>query len=166
MSKVIVSCYRQAETAFKEHHPAYVVSILGADEGPSLSFDGLSSENIIELRGDCSSTDENTTRCQELVDLGRSWDKKAPVLIHCHQGVARSMAAAYIILCAAQDGVCEHQIADGLRKAAPHADPNILLISEADKLMGREDRMVEAILDLPPCAGAKCDNVVILPVDA
>ncbi len=76
------------------------------------------------------------------------------------------MAAAYIILCAAQDGVCEREIANGLRKAAPHADPNILLISEADKLMGRNDRMVEAILDLPPCSGANCDDLVILPVDA
>ncbi len=166
MSKIIVSCYDKAEAAFKEYRPAYVVSILGQDEGPSRSFDGLPRENFIELRGDCSSMNDNAARCQKLIDLARNWDRKAPILIHCHQGVARSMAAAYILLCAAQEGRCEAQIAGELRKAAPHADPNILLISEADALMGRDDRMVEAILDLCPCAGAVSDEVVILPVAA
>ncbi len=166
MSEIIVSCYDKAEAAFSAYRPAYVVSILGQDEGPARSFDGLPPENLLELRGDCSSTDDNAARCQTLIDLGRNWDRKAPILIHCHQGVARSMAAAYILLCAAQEGTCEVKIANALRKAAPHADPNILLISEADALMGREDRMVEAILDLSPCAGADCDDVVILPVAA
>ncbi len=166
MSKIIVSCYDKAEEAFKAHRPEYVVSILGKDEGPSLSFHGLRPENRLEVRGDCSSTDDDAARCQKLIDLARNWDRKAPILIHCHQGVARSMAAAYIILCAAQENRCEFKIAKELRQAAPHADPNILLISEADALMGREDRMVEAILDLCPCAGAVTDDVVILPVAA
>ncbi len=164
MSKIIVSSYDKAEAAFKQYRPGYVVSILGKDEGPSRSFDGLSTEHFIEVRGDCSSTDENAERCQVLIELAQNWDRKAPILIHCHQGVARSMAAAYILMCAAQEGRCEKQIAAELRKAAPHADPNILLISGADEILGREDRMVEAILDLSPCAGADCGGVVILPV--
>lgn len=166
VSKIIVSCYDKAEQAYKDYRPEYVVSILGKDEGPSRSFDGLSPEKLLEVRGDCSSTDDNAARCQKLIDLARNWDRRGPILIHCHQGVARSMAAAYILLCAAQEGRCETQIARELRKAAPHADPNILLISEADALMGREDRMVEAILDLCPCAGAVSDDIVILPVAA
>lgn len=166
MSEIIVSCYGQAEAAFKAHHPAYVVSILGADEAATPDFDGLPPERLLELRGDCSGADENEQRARKLIELGRAWDRQAPILIHCHQGVARSMAAAYILLCAAQEGVCERKIAGNLRKAAPHADPNILLISEADALMGRDDRMIEAILDLTPCAGADCDKLVILPVAA
>ena len=166
VSKIIVSCYDKAEEAFKTYRPEYVVSILGKDEGPSRSFEGLPSDRFVEVRGDCSSTDGNALRCQKLIDLARNWDRKGPILIHCHQGVARSMAAAYIILCAAQKGRCEFKIAKELRQAAPHADPNILLISEADALMGRDDRMVEAILDLCPCAGAVSDDIVILPVAA
>ncbi len=166
MSEIIVSSYDKADAAFEKYRPGHVVSILGQDEGPVRPFDGLPAENIIKISGDCSRTDENPACCQKLIDLGRNWDRKAPILIHCHQGVARSMAAAYILLCAAQEGKCETEIAGDLRKAAPHADPNILLISQADALMGREDRMVEAILDLSPCSGADCDNVVILPVAA
>lgn len=166
MSKIIVCCYDKAEAAYKTHRPAYVVSILGQDDGPVRVFDGLPPDHFIELCGDCSNADKREPRCQMLIDLAAKWDRTAPILIHCHQGVARSMAAAYILLCAAQPDRCEKQIAGELRKAAPHADPNILLISEADAMLGREDRMVEAILDLSPCAGATCDDVVILPVAA
>ena len=166
MSKIIVSCYNKAEKAFRTFRPKYVISILGKDEGPLRQFDGLNPENILELRGDCSGTDENAERCQQLIDLARRWDKSEPILIHCWQGVARSMAAAYIVSCAAQENRCEFEIARELRIAAPHADPNLLLISQADQLLGRGDRMVEAILDLCPCAGADFDDIVILPVAA
>ena len=166
MSKIIVSSYDKAEAAFNQFRPAYVVSILGRDDGPARTFEGLAPDRLLELRGDCSNANENEPCCQMLIDLAAKWDRSAPILIHCHQGVARSMAAAYILLCAAQAERCERQIAAELRKAAPHADPNILLISEADEMLGRNDRMVEAILDLSPCAGAECDGVVILPVAA
>ena len=166
MSSIIVSSYDKAEEAFKAYRPDYVVSILGTDEGPARSFDGLPPENVVELRGDCSNTNENLARCQKLIALAQNWDHNRPILIHCHQGVARSMAAAYILLCAAQEGQSETKIATELRKAAPHADPNILLISEADALLDREDRMVEAILDLCPCAGAVANDIVVLPLSA
>lgn len=166
VSGIIVSSYDKAEAAYKQFRPAYVVSILGPDDGPARSFDGLPQERLVELRSNCSDAKENGPCCQVLIDLAAKWDRSAPILIHCHQGVARSMAAAYILLCAAQSERCENEIAAELRKAAPHADPNILLISEADAMLGRDDRMVEAILDLSPCAGATCNGVVILPVAA
>jgi predicted protein tyrosine phosphatase len=163
---IVVSSYSSAEKAFRHYKPRFVVSILDRDEGPAPSFEGLPADNHLYLCGDCSSADPDQTRSRQLVDLARRWDRKEPILIHCHQGVARSMAAAYIILCAVEEGRCEAEIAKRLRKAAPHADPNLLLISEADALMRRDDRMVEAILDMQPCSGAVCNDVVTLPLAA
>ena len=166
---IIVSSYKEAPAAYKKYGPQFVVSLLDADEGPTPSFPGLSQDNHLELRGNCSAHNSDDCiegRCRKLIDLAKRWDRKEPILIHCHQGVSRSMAAAYILLCAVENNISETAIAQRLRKAAPHADPNLLLISRADTLMGREDRMVEAVLDLSPCAGASSDGVVTLPLAA
>lgn len=171
MPKILVSSLGHTEEAFLAHKPSHVVSILDVDEPTPPAFASLPPENHVKLIENCSKardceTPDDVARCKKLIDLAKRWDKKAPILIHCHRGVARSMAAAYILLCAVEDKTCERKIADRLRKAAPHADPNLLLISEADALLGREDRMVEAVLDLCPCSGAIADPVVILPVEA
>ncbi|MHA7872274.1 MAG: tyrosine phosphatase family protein, partial [Hyphococcus sp.] len=97
------------------------------------------------------------------------WDEdaaKSPILIHCNEGAARSMAIAYILLCAIDRDHSEKDLAARLRQAAPHADPNLLLISEADAALGRDDRMVEAILDLCPSCSTAGAPVVTLPVAA
>lgn len=166
VSSIIVSSYSKACEAFDSFAPAFVISVLSEHEGAPPEFPGLSDHQRLILRGDCSASEECAKRCQALIDIAARWDRSAPLLVHCHQGVARSMAAAYILLCALEPETPECDIARRLRKAAPHADPNLLFIAQADKLLGRNDRMVEAILDLCPCAGADCDEIVSLPVGA
>lgn len=163
---IIVSSFDNAPDAFKKFGPEYVVSILGGDEGPVPAFNGLAPDHHVIIRDDCSSIDPSKSKCQSLLRLAADWDKKAPVLIHCQEGACRSMAAAYILLCAVESETCEAEIAARLRQAAPHADPNMLLISEADSLLGRNDRMVEAILDMCPSAGADACDIVTLPLAA
>lgn len=163
---IVVSSLTSSEEAFRRYKPSFVVSILDCDEGPAPTFNGLAKERHIELRGDCASNEAKSSICTQIVELANKWDRNEPILIHCQQGVARSMAAAYILLCAVESERCEIEIAKRLRQAAPHADPNLLLISEADKLMHRDDRMVEAILDMCPCAGAVCNDIVTLPLAA
>ena len=132
-------------------------------------------ENHIKLIGDCArpapcENGEPPHRCDALVQLAERWrkepDPKPAILIHCHEGAARSMAVAYILMCAIENKNCEKAIAARLRAAAPHADPNLMLISEADALLGRNDRMVEAVLDLCPACRASNAQVVTLPVAA
>ena len=166
MTMIVVSSFDSAAQAYRKYRPRYVVSILGDDEGPTPCFDDLPADHHIELRGDCSNTDNGSARCRRLIALAESWDRSAPILIHCQQGVARSMAAAYILLCVVEKDRCEKEIARRLRRAAPHADPNLLLISQADALLDRHDRMVEAILEIEPCAGAVCNDIVTLPLAA
>ena len=74
-----------------------------------------------------------------------AWDRRDPLLIHCYAGVSRSTAAAYIAVCALAPRRSEIEIARTLRAASPTATPNRLLIRHADRLLGRNSRMVRAI---------------------
>lgn len=166
---IVVSSFDHAPAAFAQYQPSHVISILDRDE-PLSSFKGLGASHHLRLIGDCSRNaacaDDDDSRCAQLIAFAERWDRCAPLLIHCSEGVARSMAAAFIILCAVEKDTPESEIAARIRQAAPHADPNLLLVAEADKLLGRQDRMVEAILDLCPCAGSVAKPVVTLPVAA
>lgn len=80
-----------------------------------------------------------------ILDFGRGWDRKSPLLIHCYAGISRSTAAAYAIAAALQPGRDEDDLARELRRLAPSATPNPLIVAHADALLGRDGRMSEAI---------------------
>ena len=67
------------------------------------------------------------------------------LLIHCHAGVSRSTAAAYILACAARPKGYEQGLAAHLRAACPEATPNPLMVALADQALGRGGAMVRAI---------------------
>jgi len=81
----------------------------------------------------------------ELLAFGRTWNAEAPMLVHCWAGISRSMAAAYILLNDRLGPGFEDKIAQQMRARAPHAFPNPLLVSHADKALAREGRMIEAV---------------------
>jgi len=156
---IIVSSLDHAEEAFRKYDPSYVISLLDCDEPTPPVFDTLPENNHLRLIGDCAKGDKPkdnedlASRCARILDVAKAWkkdDKKSPILIHCNEGAARSMAVAFILMCAIEDKQSESSIAKRLRAAAPHADPNLLLVSEADAALGRNDRMIEAVLDLCP----------------
>lgn len=75
----------------------------------------------------------------------RGWPRAAPLVIHCYAGIGRSTAAAYIAACALAPERDEGAVADALRAASPSATPNPLFVEIADRMLGREGRMVAAI---------------------
>ncbi|MCJ2035014.1 tyrosine phosphatase family protein [Methylobacterium sp. J-068] len=77
--------------------------------------------------------------------FAQGWDRAQPLLIHCYAGISRSTAAAYIVACALAPDRDEAEIAQALRAASPSATPNALFVAIADRLLGREGRMVAAI---------------------
>jgi predicted protein tyrosine phosphatase len=81
---------------------------------------------------------------EDLLDFGRAWDTRAPLLVHCWAGISRSMAAAFILLCDRNAPGDELTIARSIRARAPHAFPNPLLVQYGDTALGRGGRMVEA----------------------
>lgn len=82
---------------------------------------------------------------EKLLRFAKTWDRKEPVIVHCYAGVSRSTAAAFIIACAVSPERDEREVARAIRKASPTATPNRLLVSVADKMMGRDGRMIAAI---------------------
>ena len=79
----------------------------------------------------------------ELIEFASSWGRQTPLLVHCHAGVSRSMAAALILLCLDADGR-EAEAGQLLRSRAPHAHPNRRMIALADQLLRREGRLIAA----------------------
>ncbi len=82
----------------------------------------------------------------------RSWDRGAPMVIHCWAGVSRSTASAFAAACAVNPHRDEIEIARKLRAASPNASPNRLIVALADKALGREGRMVRALEEIGPAA--------------
>ncbi len=161
MPLIIVSSLDAAAEAFARHRPGYVISILDTDDATPAPFRDLPVER--HLRLDHKSSEAEIA--PEILRIARDWAASDEnILIHCHRGVARSTAIAYILACIREGGVCEQKIAKRLRDAAPHADPNVLLVSEADAILGRDDRMVGAILDMCPCCSTVAAPIVTLPV--
>ena len=81
----------------------------------------------------------------ELLTFVRSWDRAAPLVIHCYAGVSRSTAGAFVSACALNPRRAETEIARDIRRLSPTATPNIRIVKLADRMLGRGGRMVAAI---------------------
>jgi len=85
------------------------------------------------------------TTVTRLLDFGQTWTGEAPMIVHCWAGVSRSTASAFILACERDPDADEADLAGQMRRLAPHAYPNRRLIALADRIMGRDGRMVEAV---------------------
>ena len=81
----------------------------------------------------------------DLLKFVRGWDRRTPLVVHCYAGISRSTASAFASVCALNPHRDEESIAQALRRASPTATPNIRIVSLADRLLGRDGRMVSAI---------------------
>jgi predicted protein tyrosine phosphatase len=103
----------------------------------------LSMHDIVDVLPEMTPPGEAHVR--NLIAFAREWDRARPMVVHCFAGISRSTAAAYIIASALAPERDEAQLARDLRLASPSATPNARLVAIADKLLGRDGRMVEAI---------------------
>jgi predicted protein tyrosine phosphatase len=81
----------------------------------------------------------------ELIEFVRSWDRSAPLVMHCYAGISRSTAGAFISACALNPGRDEITIAQMIRLSSPTATPNPMLIGHADRILKRQGRMIRAV---------------------
>jgi predicted protein tyrosine phosphatase len=95
-----------------------------------------------ELEGYRAPADEHVHR---LIEFVTRWHRRTPLVMHCYAGISRSTAGAYITACALNPRRDEDVIARAIRGASPSAFPNIRLVSLADKILGRNGRMISAI---------------------
>ena len=72
-------------------------------------------------------------------------DREHHLLVHCHMGISRSTAAMTMLLAQAHPEQHEDSVLDRVFRARPQAWPNLLMIEHADRLLGREGRLVSAL---------------------
>ncbi|WP_460451476.1 tyrosine phosphatase family protein [Alsobacter sp. SYSU BS001988] len=100
------------------------------------------SDIVDPLDGHIVPAEEHVAR---LLDFGRGWDQRSPMVVHCWAGISRSTAAAFITVCALRPERDEDEVAQALREASPSATPNSRLVAIADDMLGRQGRMRSAI---------------------
>ena len=86
----------------------------------------------------------------QVLNFVRSWDRCAPLVIHCYAGVSRSTASAFAAACLLNPHRDEMEIARKIRAASPIASPNRLIVALADKALGRDGRMLRALDKMGP----------------
>ncbi len=87
---------------------------------------------------------------EQVLGFVRGWDRSAPMVIHCYAGISRSTASAFAAVCALNPQRDEFEIARQIRAASPIAAPNRLIVSLADRALGRKGRMLRALDEMGP----------------
>jgi predicted protein tyrosine phosphatase len=96
----------------------------------------------VPLDGYTAPADEHVV---ELLQFMRDWNRATPLVMHCYAGVSRSTAGAFVSVCALNPRRDEAAIALEMRRLSPTATPNIRIVAIADRMLGREGRMVAAV---------------------
>ena len=128
---------------------SHLISIITPTEMPSTP-PGIHPANhlqvgchdIVEPYADAIHPDE--THVGSVIEFARHWDRSAPLVVHCWAGVSRSTATALTVGCI-HCRASEVELTRRLRKVAPHAHPNRLIIEIADSLLGRGGALVAAV---------------------
>ena len=89
---------------------------------------------------------------EQVLTFVRGWDRGAPLVVHCYAGISRSTASAFAAACALNPNRDEAEIALRIRAASAIAAPNRLIVSLADKALGRDGRMLRALDQMGPSA--------------
>ncbi len=131
-----------------ELRPGYIVSMIGTAEQPGTP-PGLQPDrhHRVEIDDISQPLDglvlPGEDHVAAMIDFLRGRDRRQAVLFHCMAGVSRSTAGALIALALDAEGR-EDEAAARLYTAAPHAHPNRRIVALADRLLGREGRLIAA----------------------
>lgn len=166
LTLVVCPAHRAAEL-IDLHKPSHVVSLFSPGQEQLVS--PAAAEGTLQLCfHDLSEVREGFLAPGQdvigtLLDFARLWTGPRPLLIHCWAGISRSSAAAYILACD-RHPECEQEIAADLRRRAPFATPNRLMVQLADDMLARRGRMVDAIAAIGRGAEATWGEPFWLPV--
>ena len=132
----------------REYAPSHILTLAspGKPEGESPAGAHrlhLAFNDIAEERPGLIAPSETDVR--QIIAFGRSWDGARPLAISCELGISRSTAALFIVACDRRPDLSPGLIAEKLREVSPCATPNPLLVSLADRILGRQDRMILAV---------------------
>jgi len=130
-------------TLLKDTHLVLRPDAIAADRHLILGMDDIAEP----CDGYVCPAEEHVT---DLLAFVRGWDRAAPLVVHCYAGISRSTAGAFIGACALNPHRDETAIARLIRGASPTAMPNRRLVSLADRMLGRQGRMLAALEAMGP----------------
>jgi predicted protein tyrosine phosphatase len=81
---------------------------------------------------------------QRALDFGKDWSN---ILVHCHAGVGRSTAIALGLWAQHLGPGREPEALQSLLKQRPEAVPNLHVTEIADRLLGRQGKLLSALTD-------------------
>jgi predicted protein tyrosine phosphatase len=155
--KLIICPLAELETALTAK-PSHALSVISPDaEAPDIK----AAHRLVLRFHDIPGPQEGLTHAsiadiETLITFARTWRGPAPLLTHCWAGISRSTASAYIIACLHHPPGTERNLAQLLRRAAPEATPNRLMIALADEILQRDGRMIQAIAEIGRGREAGC----------
>jgi len=169
MPHLLVSPLSSLGDALDGHGPSHLISLLSPEHmiGTPAGFPlnrhlKLGVNDIIDPAA--GTAPPTRVHIDALLEFSRGWDAQQPLLIHCWAGISRSMASAFTILCDRLGPGYELEIARAMRRRAPHAQPNRLLVRHADEALGRGGAMVAALNVMGPPLLVEEGVTTILPL--
>ena len=170
MPRLLVIPLSALQESIAAHRPSHLVSLL-SPQHMIATPDGFPAERHLKLGvndvADPAAGEHPPARAhiEALLAFSRDWDARSPLIIHCWAGISRSMASAFTVLCDRLGPDREIEIARAIRRRAPHAAPNTLLVSHADAALGRGGRMIAALNTMGPARMVEEGVLTDLPLE-
>ena len=167
---IIVCSLKDLETVCETVKPSHVISVIdpgyapetpaGVDKHLKLGFDDIvevnSNNQIFRLNtNDIPQLPPNISHTNSIINFSKSWDKEAPIVIHCWCGISRSMATATYLMCKEDSSDIERNIRY-IRSIAPHANPNKVLIKLFENSLNIGDQISLAYNNHPHTKAYDC----------
>jgi predicted protein tyrosine phosphatase len=129
--------------------PGRLISLLPADDQPATPLQVRASDHLRLLVDDVDRPEAGfvapaRAHLEQLIAFLRASPPRASLVIHCLAGVSRSTAAALVALALDAPGR-EREAAESLRRAAPFACPNRLIVRLADDALARKGALSAAL---------------------
>ncbi|MEX0853589.1 MAG: protein-tyrosine phosphatase family protein [Bauldia sp.] len=153
MPFVLVCPLSEVSVSVSASRASHLISLINEDT-PVVRPDSITAENHLFLGiNDITEPMDGMVlpgeeHVRQLIDFVATWDTDRPMVVHCFAGISRSTAAAFIAVCVTRPQRDERRIAARLRAAASFATPNARLVALADRMLGREGRMVAAVAEI------------------
>jgi len=150
--RLLIAPACEARRICREVRPSHLVRLVSPDRADDMT--GVAADEILTLfvhdivEPAPGRIAPGPAMIRTLLDFGRTWNGERPLVVQCWAGVSRSTAAAFIVACEKRPDVREIDLAAALRRAAPQATPNSLMVAHADALLARAGRMSAAVAQI------------------
>jgi predicted protein tyrosine phosphatase len=149
MSTLHICPLEDVSDVIARHAPSHAVSLIHLRNGNTLPQAlqqaqalHLNIDDITEPQDGCVYPEAE--HIDTLIDFLSTWKGDRPILIHCWQGISRSVASGLILLAMHAPGR-EMEQASRLQEAMPFARPNKRLLALADDRLQRGGRLLAMV---------------------